>query len=170
MTFTILKVILLSGKYDRGMDMKTCFLIGHRDVPFDLREKLEKAIAAAITEYGVTEFVAGRYGAFDKMAAACLAEVKKTHPEIRLVLLLPYHPSERAVVLPAGFDGSFYPPGMESVPRRLAIVRANEYIAKRCDLLIAYAVLQNSNPGRIMRKANPDCIVINLAKDLFSQG
>lgn len=144
--------------------MKTCFLIGHRDVPYDLRKKLEKAIAAAITEYGVTEFLVGQYGAFDKMAAACLAEAKKAHPELRLLLLLPYHPSERAAVLPAGFDGSFYPPGMEAVPRRLAIVRANEYMAKHCDLLIGYAVLQNSNPGRIMRKVRPGYAVVNLAE------
>ena len=104
--------------------MKTCFLIGHRDAPFMVREKLENAIAAAIVEYGVTEFVVGQYGAFDKMAASCLAEAKKAHPEIRLVLLLPYYPSARAFVLPAGFDGSLYPPGMEAVPRRLAIVRS----------------------------------------------
>ena len=142
--------------------MKTCFLIGHRDVPIALREKLGNAIAAAITEYGVTEFVVGQYGAFDRMAAASLVEAKKFHPELRLLLLLPYHPSERAVVLPAGFDGSFYPPGMEAVPRRLAIVRANEYMAKNCDLLIGYAVLQNSNPGRIMRKVRPCCTVVNL--------
>ena len=144
--------------------MKTCFLIGHRDAPYDLREKLEKAIAEAITKYGVTEFVVGQYGAFDKMAAVCLAEAKKAHPELRLLLLLPYHPAERAVVLPAGFEGSFYPPRMEAVPRRLAIVRANEYMAKHCDLLICYAVLQNSNPGRIMRKARPGCAVVNLAE------
>ena len=149
-----------------GKKMTTCFLIGHRDVPYDLRKKLEKAIAAAITKYGVTEFVVGQYGAFDKMAAVCLAEAKKAHPELRLLLLLTYHPSERAVVLPAGFDGSFYPPGMEAVPRRLAIVRANEYMAKHCDLLIGYAVLQNSNPGRIMRKVRPGCTVINLAEDV----
>ena len=149
----------------RGSDgkmMKTCFLIGHRDAPVALREKLEKAIAAAIAEYGVTEFVVGQYGAFDKMAAACLAEAKKNHPELRLLLLLPYHPSERAVVLPTGFDGSFYPQGMEAVPRRLAIVRANEYMAKHCDLLICYVVLQNSNPGRIMQKASLYGKVYNL--------
>ena len=149
----------------RGSDgtmMKTCFLIGHRDAPFIIREKLEKAIAAAIAEYGVTEFVVGQYGAFDRMAASCLVEAKKAHPEIRLVLLLPYHPSERAVVLPAGFDGSFYPSGMENVPRRLAIVRANEYMAKHCALLICYVVLQNSNPGRIMQKASLYSKVYNL--------
>lgn len=143
--------------------MKTCFLIGHRDAPLMIREKLEKAIAAAITVYGVTEFVVGQYGAFDKMAAACLAEVKKSYPELRLLLLLPYHPAERAVVLPAGFDGSIYLPRMEAVLRRLAIVRANEHMAKHCDLL-GYAVLQNSNPGRIMRKARPGCAVVNLAE------
>ena len=54
---------------------------------------------------------------------------------------------------------------MENVPRRLAVVRANEYMAKHCDLLICYVVLQNSNPGRIMRKVRPGCAVINLAED-----
>ena len=96
----------------------------------------------------MTEFVVGQYGAFDKMAASCLAEAKKAHPELRLVLLLPYHPSERAVALPAGFDGRFYPPGMEAVPRRLAIVRANEYMARHCDVLICYALLENSIPEK----------------------
>ena len=38
-----------------------------------------------------------------------------------------------------GFDGSYYPEGMEHVPRRLAIVRANEYVIRHaCDYLIAY--------------------------------
>ena len=144
--------------------MKTCFLIGHRDVPFELREKLKKAIETAISEYRIEEFVVGHYGGFDRMAAGCLAEAKALHTEIRLVLLLPYHPAERSFDLPRGFDASFYPPGMENVPRRLAVVRANEYMAKHCDLLICYAVLQNSNPGRIMRKVHPDCAVINLAE------
>ena len=150
----------------RGSDgkmMKTCFLIGHRDAPVMIREKLERAVAEAITKYGMTEFVVGGYGAFDRMAAICLAEAKKGHPTLRLLLLLPYHPSERAIALPDGFDGSFYPPGMEAVPRRLAIVRANAYMAKHCDLLIGYAVLQNSNPGRILREVRPGCVVINLA-------
>ena len=143
--------------------MKTCFLIGHRDVPFDLREKLEKAIDEAITEHGIEEFVVGHYGEFDKLAADCLAEKKQQCPELRLVLLLPYHPTERRFALPQGFDASFYPPGMETVPRRVAVVRANEYMAKRCDLLICYAVLENSNPGRIMRRVRPGCAVVNLA-------
>ena len=145
--------------------MKTCFLIGHRDAPEDLRGKLAEAIDWAITVDGVAEFVVGRYGGFDRMAAGCLAEAKRQHPEIRLVLLLPYHPAERPVDLPQGFDGSFYPPGMESVPRRLAIVRANEYMARHCDVLICYAILQNSNPWRILQKASKRCVIYDLAGD-----
>ena len=144
--------------------MKTCFLIGHRDAPIVLQENLEKTITAAITDYGVTEFVVGQYGAFDRMAAGSLVEAKKAHPELRLVLLLPYHPAERPVALPRGFDASFYPPGMEKVPRRLAIVRANEYMARHCDVLICYALLENSNPGKIIRIANDNSTVINLAE------
>lgn len=144
--------------------MKTCFLIGHRDVPGELRERLAKAIDEAIVRDGVTEFMVGQYGAFDRMAAGCLVEAKKNHPELRLVLLLPYHPAERPVALPAGFDGSFYPPGMERVPRRLAIVRANEYMARHCDVLICYALLENSNPGKIFFIANAKSKAINLAE------
>ena len=144
--------------------MKTCFLIGHRDVPGELRERLAKAIDEAIVRDGVTEFVVGQYGAFDRMAAGCLVEAKKNHPELRLVLLLPYHPAERPVALPRGFDVSFYPPGMEKVPRRLAIVRANEYMARHCDVLICYALLENSNPGKMIRIANGNSAVINLAE------
>ena len=145
--------------------MKTCFLIGHRDAPGELWERLRAAIDGAIVREGVTEFVVGHYGGFDRMAAGCLAEAKDRHPGLRLMLLLPYHPSERDFVLPVGFDGSFYPPGMEQVPRRLAIVRANEYMARHCDLLICYSVLENSNPGRIVKKAAPHCKIINLAQD-----
>ena len=145
--------------------MASCFFIGHRNAPESVRPLLDAAVERQIAEYGVNEFVVGHYGGFDRLAAGCLADAKETHPELRLTLLLPYHPSDRRVELPRGFDGSFYPPGMENVPRRLAVVRANEYMAKHCDLLICYAVLQNSNPGRIMRKVRPGCAVVNLAED-----
>ena len=118
--------------------MKSCFFIGHRSVPDDIRERLDTAIERHIIEYGVTEFLVGHYGTFDCMAQSVLAKAKEHHPEIMLRLLLPYHPTEQPVKVPAGFDGSFYPPGMESVPRQLAIVRANQYAIRCCDYLICY--------------------------------
>ena len=69
------------------------------------------------------------------MAARAVKEAKKRHAEVHLLYLRPYHPAERPDETPDGFDGSLYPPGMERVPRRLAIVRANRYMVDHCDFL-----------------------------------
>lgn len=119
--------------------MKTCFFIGHHNAPETVRPLLDDAIEQHITEYGVTCFIVGHYGAYDRMAASAVIQAKKAHTGIKLLLLIPYHPSERKVELDDGFDNSYYPEGMEKVPRRFAIVRANEYVIRHvCDYLIAY--------------------------------
>lgn len=61
------------------------------------------------------------------------------HPEVTLTLLLPYHPFDHPTPTPPGFDSTFYPPGMETVPKRAAIIRANCYMIEHSDYLIAYA-------------------------------
>lgn len=127
------------------MDKKRCFLIGHHDSPEAIYPALQKEIERHITELGVTEFIVGHYGNFDRMAARALVAAKQVHPEISLWLLLPYHPAEQNVGLPIGFDGSFYPEGMEKVPRRVAIIRANQYILENIDYLIAYVTHKISN-------------------------
>ena len=119
--------------------MSTCFFIGHREAPDTLLDKLSAEVERHITEYGVTDFVVGRYGRFDALAAKCVKAAKKRHPEVTLTLLLPYHPYDRPTPTPPGFDGTFYPPGMETVPKRAAIVRANRYMVEHSDYLIAYA-------------------------------
>ena len=118
---------------------KSCFFIGHRDAPNSLAPVLDALVERHITEYGVGEFVVGRYGGFDALAASAVKRAKNRHPDVRLVCLRPYHPAERPEKTPSGFDGSFYPPGMERVPRKLAIVRANRYMVDNSDYLIAYA-------------------------------
>ena len=110
--------------------MTTCFFIGHRDAPEELSPLLAEAIERHITEYGVTEFIVGHYGAFDRMAAHMVRNAKEQHPDIRLVLLLPYFPYKFMNELASEFDGSYYPPGMENVPKPFAIVKANEHMIK----------------------------------------
>ena len=118
---------------------KTCFFIGHHDAPPAIRELLDVAVERHITEYGVTRFIVGHYGAFDSMAAAAVIHAKMKYEGVELLLLLPYHPTERPIQPEKGFDATFYPEGMEKVPRRYAILRANEYVIRHiCDYLIAY--------------------------------
>lgn len=130
-----------------------CFFIGHRDASSSLMPQLESAVKKHITDYGVTDFVVGQYGAFDRMAARAVIEAKKAFPNITLSILLPYHPSEREVHAPEGYDSTFYPPGMEQVPRKLAIVRANKYMVDNSDFLIAYAWHFIGNAGNLVEYA-----------------
>lgn len=119
--------------------MKSCFFIGHREASEEIFSALTEAVEHHIVHCGVTEFIVGNYGGFDRMAARAVISAKALYPGITLLLLLSYHPAERPLETPPGFDGTFYPPGMESVSRRYAIVRANRYMVDHVDYLIAYA-------------------------------
>lgn len=109
------------------MQRKSCFFIGHREADPEILPALEDAIEKHISEYGVTEFIVGHYGGFDRLAARAVISAKKCYPEVRLLMLIPYHPAEHSVETPPGFDGTFYPPGMEYIPHRIAIVQTNRY-------------------------------------------
>lgn len=117
--------------------VKSCFFIGHRETSEGILPALMEAVEHHIADFGVSEFVVGNYGGFDGMAARAVIAAKENHRDITLLLLIPFHPAERPVELPPGFDGSFYPPGLETVPRRFAIVRANRYMVDHTDFLIA---------------------------------
>ena len=135
------------------MGGKSCFFIGHREASEEIYPALYAAVEQHILEYGVTEFIVGHYGGFDRLAASAVKEAKRFYPEVKLILLLPYHPAERPIPTPDGFDGTFYPPGMESVPRKIAIVRANRYVVDQIDYLIAYVWQSTSNAKKLVEYA-----------------
>ena len=134
-------------------DMKSCFFIGHREISCSLLPLLDSAVEQHITEFGVEEFIVGGYGNFDRMVTATLRKMKMEYPHIFLTLLLPYHPSHRHVIMPDGFDRSFYPPEMEKVPMRLAIVRANRYMVDHSDYLICNVWHPASNARELLEYA-----------------
>lgn len=133
--------------------MKSCFFIGHREASSEVLPALAKAIEQHIVEFGVQEFIVGNYGGFDRMAAKAVIAAKQQHPEIMLSMLLPYHWAERPVDPTPGFDNTFYPPDMEKVPRKLAIVRANRYMVDHADHLIAYVWHPASNARNVVEYA-----------------
>lgn len=117
--------------------MKSCFLFGHKDTPFEIRTRIEEAVERHYYQYDVRQFYVGSYGAFDAMAASAVKAVKKRHSDMELYLLIPYHPARRPIAVPEGFDNTFYPP-LEHVPCRYAIVKANQYMVETCDTIICY--------------------------------
>ena len=135
------------------MESKSCFFIGHREASEELLPALHKAVETHIAEYGVKEFIVGHYGDFDRLAIVALRAAKERHPEITLLLLLPYHPVEHPIEKPKDFDNTYYPPGMEKIPRPLAIVRANRYMVDHVDYLIASAWHHGSNALELVEHA-----------------
>ncbi|MBR6767410.1 MAG: hypothetical protein IKM02_05610 [Clostridia bacterium] len=120
-----------------------CFFTGHREAPESLYQSLYNAVLRHAEDHSVDEFIVGKYGNFDAMAAKAVIQVKNLYPSIRLTLLCPYHPAVREYVLEDGFDEAFYP-FSKPVPMRFAIVRANLKAIDISDYLIAYAF----HPGK----------------------
>lgn len=133
--------------------MKSCFFIGHREADERLLPQLEETIEKLITEENVSHFYVGGYGGFDRIASIAVKMVKKRHHEITLMLVLAYHPAERPIESPDGFDGTYYPEGLEKSPKRYAIVRANKIMVDISDWLICYVWHGASNSRKILEYA-----------------
>lgn len=74
-----------------------CFT-GHREFintnDKNQEQRFQVYLTKLLTEYveqkGVTDFYAGGASGFDNFAASCVLEVKKTHPDVRLIEVLPF--------------------------------------------------------------------------------
>ncbi len=145
-----------------GWDM-VCFLFGHRDAPESIAPQLERAVGEHYRHYGLRTFIVGHYGDFDRLSRAALLRVKRVYPDMRLYMLIPYHPAERPVEAPEGFDGTCYPP-IEGIPRKYAIAHANRYLAQRASHIICY-VRRCGNARNLLELAEKRNIpVVNLAE------
>lgn len=125
------------------MNGKISFFIGSRHAPSRTQPQLAEAVDKHIIEYGVTSFTVGHYGSFDSLATGVLREAKKQYSHIKLYLLAPYALNQNREA-PEGFDGTFYPEGLEKVPMRYAIVQANRYMVQNSNYLISYPGVGNS--------------------------
>lgn len=113
----------------------TVTFCGHGNViyPDGIRKKLSDTVEELIMQ-GADEFLLGGYGKFDMMAAHTVRSFKDKYPHIKSVLVVPY--------INIGFDKELYDyseyPHLESVPKRLAILKRNEYMVDKSDIVVAY--------------------------------
>ena len=131
----------------------SCFFIGHREADERLISRLELEIEQLIMEENVRYFYVGGYGGFDGVAASAVRKAKRQHPDITLMLVLPYHPAERPIEKPPGYDGTHYPEGLEKTPRPFAIVKANQLMVDSCDWLVCYVRHGASNSRNLLEYA-----------------
>ena len=133
--------------------MKSCFFIGHREANEGLLPRLESEIDRLIMEENVRYFYVGGYGGFDQIAATAVKRAKKKYPDITLMSVLPYHPAERPMEKLPGYDGTYYPEGLEKTPRHFAIVKANKLMVDSCHWLVCYVCHGASNSEKILQYA-----------------
>lgn len=151
--------------------MYACFFIGHRDAPQYIQNKLYDTVLHLVMDCHVTQFVVGHYGEFDRMATAVVQRVIREHPEkeIQAFVLEPYFPGDRELTVPHYFDDIWYPEGMETVPKRFCIEKANQKALDASDYLIAYVIRSGGSSAKLLSRAERQAKtgrlrVINLAE------
>ena len=120
------------------MDKKqnTCCFFGHREVTHNIKPKLTAIIEKLITEDDVTEFYVGHQGQFDSMVYSVLKELKLKYPHIRYTVVLAYMPDEHIKELYG--EDTLFPDGMETVPKKFAINKRNDWMISHSDVAVCY--------------------------------
>ena len=74
------------------MQEKTCCFTGHRRIPIDDHEFIQKRLESevlSLIHQGVHDFMAGGALGFDTLAAQTVLSLKDGYPQIKLILVLP---------------------------------------------------------------------------------
>ena len=107
----------------------------------------------------------GGYGNFDYFAAKCVQRMQEQYSNIRNCLVLPYIDQpflDRIAVFTNRFDETIYPP-LESVPRKYAIIRRNEWMVDSADVVIACVTYSWGGAARTLeyaKRKNKNIILI----------
>ncbi len=121
----------------------TCCFTGHRAMPtclHTIKKNLEKSICRLIDE-GFVSFCSGGALGFDMLAAEAVLRLRKKHPQIKLIMMLPCNGQDRfwtkkqkaayASVLAAAdkviYTGEFYQKGCMQ-KRNRCLVDASSYV------------------------------------------
>ena len=141
----------------------TCTFFGHRDTPMSASEKL-KGVLIDLIESGADTFLVGTEGGFDGMVYAALCELKGAYPHISVSRVLAYLPT-KADSLGDSTGDSIYPEGLETVPKRFAIARRNEWLVKQADTVVCYIERQFGGAAKYTEYARKKGKrIINLAE------
>ena len=140
---------------------------GHRDFieTADIEERLTALIEKYARESGRLICYNGGYGNFDYFAAKCVQRMQEQYSNIRNCLVLPYIDQpflERIEIFKNHFDETIYPP-LESVPRKYAIIRRNEWMLDSADIVIAYVTYSWGGAARTLeyaKRKNKNIILI----------
>lgn len=141
-------ILVLSILYLEVITMTCCFF-GHRDAGDAIYPRLYKTLEELIQNRGADNFLVGNHGNFDKMVLRCLKQLQPLYPHIQITVVLAYYPTQKTDY----GTGTVYPPEAAQGPARFAIDRANRYMLKCADCVVAYVKLNTGGAARFCRMA-----------------
>ena len=140
---------------------------GHSQVIFTNEEKsvLRNILVDEINKNPINKFYLGGYGDFDGLCLRTLKDLKNDFPDIELIFITPYLDKNYSKLEFAKYhyDDVIFPP-LESVPRKFAILKRNEWMVDEADLVIAYVMYSWGGAAKTLEYAKrKKKTIINLA-------
>ena len=156
------------------MKEKTVCFTGHRTIPMLKKWKIEKKLKAtleALIDNGYCYFGAGGALGFDTIAAQTVLGLKKKHPEIKLILVLPCKNQTRGW---EEKDVSVYESIIEQADKvvytqehydRGCMFKRNRHLVDNSSVCVAYLTEEKGGTAYTVNYANQKGVkVINIAE------
>ena len=142
------------------MELYTVSLFGHREIrsPDMILERLEKVIQPIILSKPYVEFLVGREGEFDLLAASIIHRLKRKHDcgNVTLTLVLPYLKAEyrnNEQEFLDYYDEVEICEESSKAHFKAAIQLRNRRMAERSDLVICYVERNNGGAYQTVQYA-----------------
>ena len=145
----------------------TCTFFGHRSSPNEIEPALRSTLFDLIENHQVTLFYVGNHGSFDAMVRRILHELSTQYP-ITYYVVLAYMPIKKDENSQTEAFDTILPEGIETVPKRAAIMYRNRWMIRQSDYVVTY-VTNHIGSGAAQFKALAekwDKMVIELRESL----
>ncbi len=143
--------------------MKTCTFFGHRDAPWEIREKVKDAVIEMITQHGVELFLVGDSGGFDRIVKNVLIELTPFY-KFDFQVVLSRIPTKNGSI----DDGLIcvVPDGIETALPRFRIDFRNKYMLKSSDYVITFVTRSCGGAFKYYKMSKRKNLkVINIAEE-----
>lgn len=122
---------------------KICCFAGHSKLYGidEIYKNLKSSVEELILTEQINEFWVGNYGAFDKLCAKAVRELKGKYPSLMLNLVIPYLTSEINTYKEQyykDYDNILVADMPPKTPKQLQIIKANQYMVDNAAVLVCF--------------------------------
>ncbi len=146
--------------------MRCAVFIGHNECFGVSTQQLNNAITDCIKN-GITTFISGGQGGFDRLCATSVYKFKEKYPQIKNILVIPYlsfNIFDKTI-----FDEVIFPPEFEKYHFKSAIPKRNRYMIDISDAAICFIDHNWGNAVKTYEYAKKKKLkIVNLAKNSIS--